>query len=40
MTLLLRQDPGAALVALPARYDGGNSPWPTLMPPDIVPELL
>src|SRR6266446_6081484 len=34
------QDPGDALVALPARYDGGNSPWPTLMPPDSVPELL
>ena len=23
---LYRQDPGGALVALPARYDGGNSP--------------
>src|SRR5436853_2534404 len=21
-------------------FAGGNSPWPTLMPPDIVPELL
>src|SRR5712671_3337242 len=40
VTVLVWHDPGAALVVLPARYDGGNSPWPTLMPPDSVPELL
>src|SRR5882672_9825417 len=27
-------------MAAPPRYCGGNSPWPTLMPPDSVPELL
>src|SRR2546427_4966765 len=38
---LVWQDPGGALRApAPPRYDGGNSPWPTLMPPDSVPELL
>src|SRR5438105_1776601 len=36
----LWQDPGGELVALPLMYAGGNSPWPTVMPPDIVPELL
>src|SRR6266850_5247153 len=35
-------EPGAGLVAalLGARYAGGNSPWPTLIPPESVPELL
>ena len=35
------RSPGAALVALPCSVrSGGNSPWPTLMPPDSVPALL
>src|SRR5215472_15130078 len=41
--LAVWHEPGAALVATlaaPARYGGGNSPWPTLMPPESVPELL
>src|SRR5580704_3620542 len=40
-TLLLWQEPGAAFTAAaPPRYGSGNSPWPTLMPPESVPELL
>src|SRR6202140_3719668 len=37
---LVRQEPGAAFSALPWMYDGANSPWPTLMPPESVPVLL
>src|SRR5215469_12823029 len=33
-------EPGSALVVEPATYAPGNSPWPTLMPPERVPELL
>src|SRR5229473_4673848 len=40
MPMSFRQEPGGAFVALPCRYDGGNSPWPTFMPPERVPELL
>src|SRR5438105_216024 len=39
-TGLSSHEPGAALVALPWMYAGGYSPWPTLIPPESVPELL
>jgi len=42
MDPLSMQEPGSAFggVAALRRYWPGNSPWPTLMPPDNVPELL
>src|SRR2546429_10030192 len=39
-TGLASHEPGAAFVASPWMYGGGNSPWPTLIPPVSVPELL
>src|SRR5215469_7490304 len=33
------QEPGSRIVP-PSTYGLGNSPWPTLMPPESVPELF
>src|SRR5258708_9420952 len=40
VTPLVWQEPGSAFTAPPPRYPGGNSPCPTLMPPESVPLLM
>src|ERR1700730_10423045 len=37
--VLVWQEPGSRRVP-PNTWGGGDSPWPTLMPPESVPELL